>query len=74
VVVVHAAAGVTGGAVVQLAADAGAEVIAITSTPAKAAAAAVRGARHAIAVQDTPDPVAVNWSGASRGLVGLAVP
>jgi len=58
VVVVHAAAGATGGAVVQLAADAGAEVIAITSTPGKAAAAAALGARHAIAVRDTPDPVA----------------
>jgi NADPH2:quinone reductase len=58
VVVVHAAAGATGGAVVQLAAAAGAEVIAITSTSGKAAAAAALGARHAIAVRDTADPVA----------------
>jgi NADPH2:quinone reductase len=57
-VVVHAAAGAAGGAVAQLAAAAGAEVIAITSTPGKAAAATALGARHAIAVHDTPDPVA----------------
>jgi NADPH2:quinone reductase len=58
VVVVHAAAGATGGAIVQLAAAAGAQVIALTSTSVKAAAAAALGARHAIALQDTPDPVA----------------
>jgi NADPH2:quinone reductase len=58
VVVVHAAAGAAGGAVVQLAAAAGAEVIAITSTAGEAATATTLGARHAIAIQDTPDPVA----------------
>jgi len=65
VIVVHAAAGAAGGAVVQLAATAGAEVIAITSTPGKAAAATALGARHAIALQDTPDPAA-----AVRSLTG----
>jgi NADPH2:quinone reductase len=55
VAVVHAAAGATGGAVVQLAAAAGADVIAITSTPGKAAEAAALGASHTIAQQDTPD-------------------
>jgi NADPH2:quinone reductase len=58
-VVVQAAAGATGGAVVQLAAAAGAEVIAVSSTAAKAAAAIALGARHGIALDDTPDPVAV---------------
>jgi NADPH2:quinone reductase len=58
VVVVHAAAGATGGAVVQLAAAAGAEVIAITSTSGKASAAIALGAAHAIALEETPDPVA----------------
>jgi NADPH2:quinone reductase len=58
VVVVHAAAGAAGGAVVQLSAAAGAEVIAITSTPGKAAAATALGARHAITLQDVPDPAA----------------
>jgi NADPH:quinone reductase len=57
VVVVHAAAGSTGGAVVQRAAAAGAEVIALSSTAGKARTAAL-GARHAIALQDTPDPAA----------------
>jgi NADPH2:quinone reductase len=58
VVVVHAAAGATGGAIVQLAASAGAQVIALTSTADKAAAAAALGARHAIALQHTPDLIA----------------
>lgn len=58
VVVVHAAAGATGGAVVQRAAAAGAEVIAVASTAGKAAVATALGARHAIALRDTPDPVA----------------
>jgi len=58
VVVAHAAAGATGGAIVQLAAAAGAQVIALASTAGKAAAAAALGARHAIALQGTPDPVA----------------
>jgi NADPH2:quinone reductase len=62
VVVVHAAAGATGGAVVQLAAAAGAEVIAIASTAEKAAAATTLGARHAIALRETPDPVAAVMS------------
>jgi NADPH2:quinone reductase len=44
--------------VVQLAAAAGAEVIAITSTCGKAATARTLGARHTIAMQDTPEPVA----------------
>ena len=54
----HAAAGATDGAIVQLAAAAGAQVIALTSTAGKAAAAAALGARHAIALQDTPDLIA----------------
>src|SRR6266568_3875188 len=58
VVVVHAAAGATGGAVVQRAASAGADVIAIASTAEKAAAATTLGAGHAIALRETPDPVA----------------
>jgi NADPH2:quinone reductase len=58
VVVVHAAAGATGGAVVQRAAAAGAEVIAVASTAGKAAVATALGARHAIALRDTSDPVA----------------
>jgi NADPH2:quinone reductase len=58
VVVVHAAAGATGGAVVQRAAAAGAEVIALASTTGKAAVAAALGARHAIALRDTSDPAA----------------
>jgi len=62
VVVVHAAAGATGGAVVQRAAAAGADVIAIASTAEKAAAAATLGAGHAIALRETPDPVAAVMS------------
>jgi len=58
VVAVHAAAGATGGAVVQRAAAAGAEVIAVASTAGKAAVATALGARHAIALRDTSDPVA----------------
>lgn len=58
VVVVHAAAGATGGAVVQRAAAAGAEVIAVASTAGKAAVATALGARHAIPLRDTSDPVA----------------
>jgi NADPH2:quinone reductase len=58
VVVVQAAAGATGGALVQLAAAAGAEVIAIASSPAKAQAAIALGARHGLALQQVPDPVA----------------
>ncbi len=56
VVVVHAAAGATGGAVVQLASAAGAEVIAVTSSADKARVAVALGARHGIAVQEVPDP------------------
>jgi NADPH:quinone reductase len=44
--------------VVQLAAAAGAEVIAITSSAAKARAAAGLGARHGFALEQVPDPVA----------------
>jgi NADPH:quinone reductase len=58
VVVVQAATGATGGAVVQLAAAAGAEVIAITSSAGKAQAAAGLGARHSFARAEVPDPVA----------------
>jgi NADPH:quinone reductase len=58
VVVVQAAAGATGGAVVQLAAAAGAEVIAVTSSAGKARAATALGARHGVAVDEVPDPVA----------------
>ena len=57
-VVVQAAAGATGGAVVQLAAAAGAGVIAITSSADKARAAIALGARHGFALQEVPDPVA----------------
>lgn len=62
VVVVHAAAGAAGGAVVQRAAAAGADVIAIASTAEKAAAATTLGAGHAIALRETPDPVAAVMS------------
>jgi NADPH2:quinone reductase len=58
VVVVQAASGATGGAVLQLAAAAGAEVVAVTSTAEKATAALALGARHAVALAETPDPVA----------------
>jgi NADPH2:quinone reductase len=58
VVVVQAAAGATGGAVVQLAAAAGAEVIAIASSADKAQGAMTLGARHSVALQQVPDPVA----------------
>lgn len=54
-VAVHAAAGATGGAVVQLATAAGAHVIAIASTPAKAKAALELDARDALATSETPD-------------------
>jgi len=54
VVVVHAAAGGTGGAIVQLAATAEAEVIAFTSTADKAKAAIALGADHAFALTGTP--------------------
>jgi NADPH:quinone reductase len=54
VVVVQAAAGATGGAVVQLAVAAGAEVIAIASSAAKVAAAKDLGARHGFAAPGTP--------------------
>ena len=57
-VVVQAAAGATGGAVVQLAAAAGAEVIAITSSAGKTQGAIALGARHGFALQQVPDPVA----------------
>jgi NADPH:quinone reductase len=57
-IVVQAAAGATGGAVVQLASAAGAEVVALASTPEKAAAARQLGATHAFALDETPDPVA----------------
>jgi NADPH:quinone reductase len=58
VVVVQAAAGATGGAVVQLAAAAGAEVIAITSSASKTQGAIALGARHGFALRQVPDPVA----------------
>lgn len=57
IVVVHAAAGATGGAVVQLAVAEGARVIGITSTRAKADAAIALGAFAAIAA-DTEDDLA----------------
>jgi NADPH2:quinone reductase len=56
VVVVHAAGGATGGAVVQFAAAAGAEVVALASTTGKATAALALGARHAVALAETPEP------------------
>src|SRR5215813_7107122 len=58
VIVVQAAAGATGGAVVQLAAAAGAEVIAVTSSADKVQGAIALGARHGLALQQVPDPVA----------------
>jgi NADPH2:quinone reductase len=57
-VVVQAAAGATGGAVVQLAVAAGAEVIAIASSEEKAQAAVALGARHGLALEEVADPVA----------------
>jgi NADPH2:quinone reductase len=56
-VVVHAAAGATGGAVVQLAAAAGAEVIAVATSAEKVQAAIALGAGHGVALQQVPDPV-----------------
>jgi NADPH2:quinone reductase len=58
IVVVHAPAGSTGGAVVQLAAASGARVIALASTQRKAAVARELGAHHAIALDNVQDPVA----------------
>jgi NADPH2:quinone reductase len=55
--VVHFGHLARGGAVVQLAAAAGATVIGLASTPAKAAAARALGAAHAFALSETPDPV-----------------
>ncbi|MEQ7009449.1 zinc-binding dehydrogenase [Actinopolymorpha sp. B17G11] len=57
-VAVHAAAGSTGGAVVQLAAADGAQVIALTSSKEKAKVARQLGADHAIPLAAHPDPVA----------------
>lgn len=57
-VAVHAAAGATGGAVVQLAVAAGARVVALASTTAKAEQALVLGARHAVTTGGTPDVAA----------------
>jgi NADPH2:quinone reductase len=58
VVVVQAAAGATGGAVVQLAVATGAEVIAISSSAGKADAARALGAHHSFVRHEVPDPVA----------------
>ncbi len=58
VVVVHAAAGSTGGAVVQLAVADGARVVAITSSEEKAEVARRLGAEHAFALTAHPDPLA----------------
>jgi NADPH:quinone reductase len=58
VVAVHAAAGSTGGAVVQLASTDGARVIALTSSAEKANVACQLGAHHAIPLAAHPDPVA----------------
>jgi NADPH2:quinone reductase len=55
---VQAAAGATGGAVVQLATAAGAEVIAIASSAGKAREAIALGAHHGFALEQVPDPVA----------------
>jgi NADPH2:quinone reductase len=57
-VAVHAAAGSTGGAVVQLAAAGGAQVIALTSSEQKAKVARQLGADHAIPLATHPDPLA----------------
>lgn len=51
-VLVHAAAGSTGGAVVQLAVAAGARVIAVASAPGRADAARALGAHEAIVLDD----------------------
>ena len=66
-VAVHAAAGATGGAVVQLAVAAGARVIALASTAAKAEQALGLGARHAVTTGDTLD-VAVRALTGGRGV------
>jgi len=58
VVVVQAAAGATGGAVVQLAVATGAEVIAISSSAGKADTARALGAHHSFVRHEVPDPVA----------------
>jgi NADPH2:quinone reductase len=58
VVAVHAAAGSTGGAVVQLAAADGARVIALTSSEEKARVARELGANEVIALATHADPVA----------------
>jgi NADPH2:quinone reductase len=58
VVVVHAAAGATGGAVVQLDGGRRRRRDRHHLHPGKVAAATGLGARHAIAMQDTPDPAA----------------
>src|SRR5207342_874180 len=55
VVVVHAAAGSTGGAVVQLAVAEGARVIGVASTRAKADAAIALGAHTALAADAETD-------------------
>lgn len=54
-IVVQAAAGGTGGAVVQLARAAGAEVVAVASNRAKADAASALGAHHVLAIAEQPD-------------------
>jgi NADPH:quinone reductase len=57
-VVVQAAAGGTGGAVVQLAKAAGAEVVGLASSRAKADTAGELGADHALALAGQPDAFA----------------
>lgn len=69
-VLVHAAAGSTGGAIVQLAAAAGARVIAVASTAGRADAARALGARDALVLDDRlPDRVRELTAGRGADLV-----
>ncbi|HEX6953925.1 MAG TPA: zinc-binding dehydrogenase [Agromyces sp.] len=69
-VLVHAAAGSTGGAIVQLAAAAGAHVIAVASTPGRADAARALGARDALVFDERlPDLVRELTAGRGADLV-----
>ena len=67
-VAVQAAAGVTGGAIVQLAAAAGAEVVGIASSRERAEGTLALGARHAVAAIPGQDvPAAVRAATGGRG-------
>ncbi len=66
-VVVHAAAGSTGGALVQLAVGAGSRVVALASTPERAEQALGLGATVALVFDGTPDAVAAVRSATGGG-------